>query len=295
METAFDDILKALVIYRQTLRTSVPAVYLQASIKSLHTLANKLRAVSVPAHCDVFVDKHLGSIYRIYDSLVGDFAKLHVDKSTINKRFRGICDTIMKSLGITQPTKRFAGVPTYFLLRLLGGITYFATDTDLERPIYHRTQSCGTSKSTLHAKFAHQPSDTKAESLRKKTALQKCYIERMVFNRLYNHVLHRQEVRHLQELKLVENLWQDYNPGSSIDVDVGYNDDTGEPNLVSISYAHGKTLLFDHEIYVTGDQVKCERSEYKQSPKHSPFLIAKYAKTQTFQREQPWKLRARSV
>jgi hypothetical protein len=182
-------------------------------------------------------------------------------------------------------------LPAIFLADIVRGITHFAQDTK-----YHRDNSCGSKDQTVSEKFAMNPVDTKAEIERKKKALQTCYIDRLMYNSIYIHVLHRQEVRHLQELKEVEKLWQDYNPGWRIDVQVGYDDNSGEPNIVAIYYEHGKNML-DEEIYMKsgyGGEIECERKEYKLSVRRSPFLIARYYKTQTFEKELPWSTKQRN-
>lgn len=286
METGFKRVQEAVSKYRKQLRTRTSDLQLDRTIQELKAESIKFSRLSVtPSERSDFLESHLGSVFRIYDTLVGDYAKLYVDKHMIVDKLRGICDVIMSTLGIRQPMKRFATVPAVLLADLIRGITHFSTDTDVGWPKYHHNKSCGSPQLTVADKFMISATDTKSNVTHKKSALQKCYIDRLIYDRIYHHVLHRQEIRHLQELKKVENLWQEYHPGSRIEVDVGYDEDTGIPNIVSISYQHSKNMLV-HEIYQQlGESVMCERTEYKLTPRRSPYMLVNYKKKQTFQTE----------
>ena len=42
------------------------------------------------------------------------------------------------------------------------------------------------------------------------TAVLQCYIERALFNKIYEHTLHKQNIGHLLELEKVKRIYQDY-------------------------------------------------------------------------------------
>ena len=58
----------------------------------------------------------------------------------------------------------------------------------------------------------------------KKKALRQCYIERLLYDIIYEHTLHKQNLGHLLELQQVTRLYQDYFKGFKISIDVSYRE-----------------------------------------------------------------------
>lgn len=225
-----------------------------------------------------FTEEHIGLIYRIYDTLVGAFGKVHGGNGM---EYRRLCDKIMNALNIKRPMSRFASVPAIFLAHLLRGITYFESDEEIDWPRYHRKQSCGE-------KFKIRTEDSKRIVDEKKAALQKCYIERSVYNELHHHILHRQDTGHLVELRHIQQLWQDYYPGEEIIVKVEY-DAFNLPSSLHIYHQDAK-MRRTEDIYRKdeGGVVHCYRDVYRVMKCISPLRLESYKKVQTFEKEEPW-------
>jgi hypothetical protein len=275
------DLVSALRIHMRT-RVSPQDIPTQIYLQKLYHSATRFAALARKNKKDEFIDDHIGMIYRIYDTLVGDFAHIH---GGVSQNMRSICDTIMNALGIKKPLQKFASVPSVFLSQLLRGITYFESDTEVE---YHRKQSCGSKTKTYLQKFQIEAGDSGAIAEEKKAALQKCYIERKAFDKIHQHILHRQNIGHLRELRAIEQLWQKYYPDQEIIVEVGY-DEFNVPDVMSISYQIGRNTRTEDLYVKQGDVVDCTRKVYKLTKRFSPFLIETHSKQQTFAKEQPWK------
>jgi len=223
-------------------------------------------------------EQQLLGIYKIYDTCVGEYAKLYLSKEVIAKYARPQINKLFSILKISKPKSIFLKVPAQILAKFLKGITYFENESNLrEWPVYHRDESCGTKLENVYTKFGTED---------KKHLLEKCYIERLIFDSIYQHILHKQDKL---ELKKVEQLWETFFPDKSIEVNIGY-DDFGNPNILSIYTTMKNKTISIQELYITeNDIVKCEKVTYRNRKNGSPFLIEKLTKTQTFASEKPWK------
>jgi hypothetical protein len=64
------------------------------------------------------------------------------------------------------------------------GITYFSSNTGVDRPIYHRDNSCGN-RGALHEMNCSQVYDDSNEFDRRSQKARKCYIERLVYDEIF--------------------------------------------------------------------------------------------------------------
>jgi hypothetical protein len=111
------------------------------------------------------------------------------------------------------------------------GITYFVTDTGLEWPYYHRTQSCGprnNQQGFIDSNLSCQsidPSDPD-ELERRRKAIFTCFLERIIYNKLHNHYKMRQDNGHEYEVfvKMQQLFRECYGISSDISVNVEYRD-----------------------------------------------------------------------
>ena len=151
----------------------------------------------------------------------------------------------------------------------------------MDDPIYHRPGSCGDRNVNFIDKFAINVTDDRSSIYTKKMALKQCYIERTLYDKIYEHVLHKQNLGHLIELRNIERLLP---TDIQIYIDVKYNPTTDEPYMVVITTVHG--LVKEIEEYEKlGANVKC-RLEVIDS-QHSQHI---FTKTQNFKERHEWSL-----
>jgi hypothetical protein len=288
MDTIFDEIIDLVDTLRIHMRTRVFPQDTQTNelLSKLQKQTERfVQIAKKEPELASFTEEHIGLIYRIYDTLVGDFGKVHGGNGM---EYRRLCDKIMNALNIKRPMSRFASVPALFLEHLLRGITYFESDEDVDWPRYHRKQSCGKKTQTYLEKFKIYTDDSKRIVDKKKAALQKCYIERLVYNELHHRILHRQDTGHLVELRNIQQLWQDYFPGEEIFVKVEY-DEYNLPMSLHI-YHQDANMRRTEDIYRKDESgvVHCYRDVYRVMKRISPLRLERYKKLQTFEKEEPW-------
>lgn len=159
-------------------------------------------------------------LYKIYDAIAGETAKVY-HKSLIETS-RGKVDQLFNVLSV-KPATHFNYLPTRFFTEICKGITYFegdGTPDTIERPIYHRPVSCGSKRMTFMEKFVVPKYATAAQTLAIHQATRLCYLERLIYDKIFFQVLHYQDARHGKELRNMERLFQNYYPGEKIVVEV---------------------------------------------------------------------------
>jgi len=220
-----------------------------------------------------FIQTHQVVLYKIYDVFLGTTAKLY-NKSSDIQEYRGSIDKLFNTLNI-KPKSYFNYLPTRIFNQFVRGITYFDDENPTENPVYHRDASCKSSSMNIDAKFS-KPSS--------KELLKKCYIERKIYNVLYQHFLHEQEVRHLKELYLVERYFQQYFPNISINVSIMYEDNYYPYKCVIITLDNDKVI--STETYTkkpwNRETVLCEKQNIKNG--RSTF----FSKINSYQSNNSW-------
>ena len=238
-----------------------------------------------------YVESYLGEFCVIYNVMVGEFAKIH-NKSLIDK-IRSGNDALMKFFEI-KSQHSFSYLPTKIFAAFCKGITFFNGDTILETPPYHRSDSCGTKALPFNEKFTINARDSPKTTGAKKSYLRKCYIERMIYNKIFENTLYRQNVQHMNELKLIERLFQDYHPGESISIDITYEryiypvnvDITTRINTVKSAESFSKSFDNDknYESNIHVQKIVTNRQHHKQ--------VHIYNKVQRYEQEMPYVLTA---
>ena len=122
--------------------------------------------------------------------------------------FRSAHDTILGSLDIKRPGSKFRRLPTKVFTEFIKGITYFATDSVRERP----------SELQIKEKFRREHGYFENSANDNREHLKTCLIERMIYNCIYEAILHKQDLAHLQELEEISDLF----PNSNIHVSVSH-------------------------------------------------------------------------
>jgi hypothetical protein len=239
----------------------------------------------------VYAEAHMGELSVIYNVMVGAFAKLY-NKSIIDK-IRSGSDALMRFFNI-KSQHSFSYLPTKLFANFCKGITYFNGDVILEMPPYHRSDSCGTKALPFNEKFTINPADSPKTTVAKKQYLRKCYLERMIYNKIFENTLYRQDVQHMKELKLIERLYQDYHPDESINIDVSFERYIYPVNvdittrIKSLKIAESFTKTFDdsnnYDANITVQKIVTNGSQRNQ--------VQIYNKVQTYEKEMPYILTA---
>lgn len=227
-----------------------------------------------------FVETHYGGLYKVYDTMLGPFAKMYIPSHI--SLHRSALDKFFNGIGIRRPSSYFLGFPSRLFNEFVKGITYFDGE-DTEYPIYHRDSSCGRSDMTWIEKFMIQPTDTPKTIRRKQAALRKCYIERLIFDQIYSHVLHEQNMGHHMELRYLERYFQDTHH-EAIHVSVTFDAFYYPIALDIVANLHGNRVkIIESYRKAWGDvRVTCEKTETR------PRTIHRYRKSQTFSGEASW-------
>lgn len=231
-------------------------------------------ALLTPQERKDLVNAHILALHEAHKVLVGDEIS-HGHKMLV-PLFRGPCDIIFGSLHIKRPYVKFRRIPTRVFTEFVKGITYFRTDANHEWPIYHRLNSCGSGELDVKKKFRRKQGYSNDAGMDNRARVRTCYIERLIYDKIFSAILFRQNVAHLHELQDMERLHDDLYPGVQLQVHVGKFVGTN-PTYVSIIDQNTK----DEEIYEKEPEsniVRCSKIEGG----------AHFHKMQTFERATPW-------
>jgi len=219
-------------------------------------------------HIDAFIEGNKGELYRVHEILVGEIQRLFLDKHH-TENARTCHDIIFGAINIKVPRKRFASLPTQLCQEFCKGITYFENDGPiLESPFYHRKSSCGTKTKQASEKFKHDAT---------KEYVRRCYLERLIYDQIYTHTLHFQDIGHEYELKVIEQLYQKFFSYSSIDVRIKYRDMIYPINVMIIHSTPNGVVI---------EQYSKNKSKHVLCKKEHGGIT--YEKIQTFEHEESW-------
>ena len=115
------------------------------------------------------------------------------------------------------------------------GLTYFAKEQSKSTPIYHRIYSCGPHSETHRlGNLVCNTSLNEIEIGRRRILIERCYIERLIYDQLYVHEtlhfplsgnsIHQQNVGHLYRLDLTRKDFETCFPDVKITVEIEYQD-----------------------------------------------------------------------
>lgn len=282
MQAAFDHIYDLILEFRDYLGTGV--ITDERVEEWCGKLRDPIRAfVSVAKRherqdLDSFIEANMGQIYRFHESLVGVYAKTYMNASQISK-CRSHHDSIMQNVfAIKRPSKRFQHMPTKLFNQLVRGITYFSTEPVVEQPIYHREASCGSSTLDYITKFVNRHHIHTAD------ALERCYIERLIYDAIYVTIYYKQDIGHLQELRNIERLYQEKNKGITITVNIRFDNLIFPADLkITWTKAWDKSIVETYSKDKLDGRVTCKRVDTM-----SGTSIIKYKKIQDFHNKREW-------
>ena len=166
---------------------------------------------------------------------------------------------------------RLPNLVTNTFNEFIKGITHFSSNTGLERPLYHRDQSCGPKIANSSYKDRNRKcilNDNIDEFNRVRLNSKNCYLERLIYDKLWKHFMSQsQNLGHGNEL-----LRADYDyfatcyPSTVLNIDIKYESDYYPNKLVislinpskNIIESYNKNILTYNPVkYDTN--IKCER------------------------------------
>ena len=205
-----------------------------------------------------FIDRNAGQLYRINSVLVGYFAKLFLNNQQIS-HFISLHNIIFKSsLIILKPSTYFKSLATIIFNKFVKGITYFSNDDVPQNIVYHREQSCGSKTKSVAEKFSEKISQSDLDKLRIKSIVRICYIERLIYDKIFFTVFHFQDPEHLIELRKMEIMYDKYFPFENIYVDdVHFTDEKVYPEKVTITTRNNINIQKNRRIHKEMGQQSC--------------------------------------
>ncbi len=229
-------------------------------------------------HRPDYSEKYLGKLVQLHDTIYGEFSKYYLNQDD-RTNFRSAYDKVFKgAFNIQNFDNYILKFPTKIFTEFIKGITYFENEHESERPIYHRSVSCGPKLQSNAQKFGVKMSRSK------KAHLRRCYVERKIYDEIYTRIVHSQEVRHLKELRKIENLYQTEIPNEHLNINIEFRNSI-YPVSVIISWFDNQGLQVVDKFVKSysrvneySDRVLCTRQTSR----------ALYEKVQTFRDESPW-------
>jgi len=178
-------------------------------------------------------------------------------------------------------------------IQVIEGITYFQKDKTMNRPAYHRLNSCGSRNADEYALSYTGMTAAKKRIHRKAT--EKCYIERLIYDKIFTNELYHtksQNPEHIQRLDLVKKDYESCFPGYKLDVHIEFNNDT--PHIITIT----KTNKHNIKTVETYIKTYLRPGNYNSYSKYHltidcyktvSNLNKTYIKTQSFIKESRWR------
>lgn len=215
---------------------------LEIYLIKFRNLLQKLDINSRRVFCDLHFDE-LKMIQKILD-------EIKYDKSYVDTVFRGLLE--IHKIKIQGVSDIFAD--------FIKGITYFAGEESNNYPIYHRLSSCGPKlnndgfrKNNLVCNTTYE----KKENNRRKKAIYKCYLERLIYNKIYLEQLfyfpqtsnseHTQNKEHIERLELTKTDFESCFPSHNIIIDITYID--RYPGILSIKHYKNDIELYSESYH----------------------------------------------
>ena len=181
--------------------------------KIYNDIIQQITTIQIPNDKEKFKQENIFILYKLYDTFLGHYASERIHKDNRNHMHK-ILYSFYNKIGIFKPKIYFNYIPTKVFDNFIKGISYFENENPTEKPAYHRQASCGSSIIESDIKFNSETS---------KQMVKKCYIERLIYNELYEHFLHQQNISHIRELKRISMFYFTYFPDDNILIKIKYN------------------------------------------------------------------------
>ena len=215
-------------------------------LKNLHKKLLKIKNNNILIHG--FIDKYNDELRKIKNFLLE--RKDVISRSIHDKIFTSILkiDKYI-SLGITKVFEDF-----------IKGITYFSDEVENKKqtPIYHRAASCGNSSEDFKKKYLQCYNDNNELTLElKRDHIYKCYLERLIYDKIYlDSILHfpsglndelKQNEGHIFQIKERSKNFNECFLGLKIEIQLLY--ELGIPSFLIIKYIKNDVIEKIEEYY----------------------------------------------
>ena len=282
----FAKLLKRTLDY-QTERRNTTELHAQHHVKHIFILLVSIPIIAKTTpkpNIEVFVKQNKGNIYRVYYILANETKMYISDKSRRTDLARKVLH-LMHVLLINNVKQFFERLPTDYLTEFCKGITYFSGEVITERPFYHRESSCGTGKLTASQKFLSKRTVTESPSHQAiKAKVRKCYLERTIYDQIYNDILHYQDLPHFAELRKMERYYQDNYNERRITALIYYRNQIEPESLIITTFGDAVgDKIEEHYEKTASKVVKCTKRVFKDN-----VLVAFFSKEQTEDLETMW-------
>jgi hypothetical protein len=248
-----------------------------ASMNKLITIINANKNLDY----NDFIMNNLDNLKKLKSSIISkdfEFYKKNYDSAIISN-FRTIFNRIFTPIKYKEIIIDKEYLITEIFTEFVKGITYFKKEEqELRRPIYHRDKSCGTKNLMTIYKFRktlYGPTQDKM--------VERCYIERIIYDKLYNHILHIQDFEHEFELLTVSRIFQDYFPNIRLNISIDYSDIYYPTKLTIIIKNANNDKIIEKYEYIKNKNSKIINGHMVINNQH-------YHKIQTYDLEEEWKL-----
>lgn len=232
---------------------------------------------------------HTEEIFRIKNSLLA-FARQSPVARSVHDRFSNVVGA-QGPLGASV-TRKFE--------KLVAGITYFKGETDGSMPVYHRFASCG--KIGTHDTLVCLEQLPRRERQARGYRVEKCFIERLVYDKLYtNESLafekhpeqgeSMQDEAHIRYLDSIRKEFQRCFKGYDVYVEIVYNKDVVPHwpcGVVIKRFKNGKLDTAEEHIRTIKDLDTKEYDDIVVSTKHDLARGKLYKTVQTFDADHKW-------
>jgi hypothetical protein len=230
-----------------------------------------------------FVSERIDQMLMIKDVIAGKdrryFSKIYSEdlQKALDKHYK----VFSHRFPFMQIIKQKQANVTQLFAEFAKGVTYFATEfQELRRPIYHRDVSCGSALVKSELKFVKTlfgPDKSKY--------VERCLIERQIYDELYRQILGFQNIGHLLEIKTIENIYQSLSPNTSVDARVAFHPERRLPNSLTLTWSDDSGLT---SIEVFRRRLDASRDAYDPIVECTRYDVTNkrvFMKRQTFESE----------
>ena len=250
---------KLIVLFNLTIHGNDHSIFIKNNLESLEKLRNTL------------INYEIYNI--IYTKKLKDTLKLYYNR-------------IYNRLGYNNFIDQRKKIVSAIFDKFIQGIIYFKNEMQTNRwPIYHRDASCGSSGQTSISRFARTLFGSD-----KYKQLERCFIERHIYNILYTKIYKLQDLGHMFELQNIKLIFEKYSPKQYLEVYVDKYNGTYPEKLIidsrdsitkNIIERHEYIKIFDKNNNIYLDDVQCYKKIYIDN--------SEYEKNQTFANKRRWK------
>lgn len=248
----------------------------------LQSLDDFYKVIRMNMHVDFqeFVRENNRKLHLVRSSLVSE-DKLFFQNSyssALTRRMKRTYDSIYTTIRYIQNIEYFERKATRMFTEFAKGITYFDFEFQPDRnPIYHRNASCGSGNQRSSFRFSRTLFGPRMDEY-----VKRCLIERLIYDRIYEHTLRLQDLGHKKELQNVTIMYDSYFPNLSIKINTIDFSENGYPTYVSVGFYNNDVLVIE-ETYskdIGDNDVFCTKTDIANNQY--------YEKIQTFSRVENW-------